>query len=273
MHYLIANQITIPTNKKDKNGIPVTVIKKLSPQTVNEIIRTGTTALRWAYHNGLTNNDCFSGLIYCHVPPAKRIILTLEQASAVFKSPWKNDSYRLANLTAMFTGMRIGEVQALQLQDIGMDRIYVRHNWAGADGLKVPKNGDTREIPIPVELRDMLLAQANKNPYGRGLGGFVFFGLLPDAPIDNRVWLAALHEVMESLGIPNQRKISFHCWRHLYTARMADVVAERKLQQATGHKTLAMVEHYAAHESEQTFRELGAAANSIFLPVIQQMDE
>ncbi|MBQ2586371.1 MAG: hypothetical protein II570_05560, partial [Bacteroidaceae bacterium] len=46
--------------------------------------------------------------------------------------------------TAMCTGMRIGEIQALQLGDIGSDRIYVRHNWARRDGLKTPKKQQSR---------------------------------------------------------------------------------------------------------------------------------
>jgi len=50
---------------------------------------------------------------------------------------------------------------------------------------------------------------------------------------------------------------------------MADYVDERKLQLATGHKSIEMLEHYAAHESEETLDELGKTAKNLFLPIIK----
>lgn len=176
--------------------------------------------------------------------------------------------YWLANLTAMFTGMRIGEIQAIQIQDIGEDRIYVRHNWARFDGLKSPKNGDQREIVIPSELRRLLLEQAYKNPHGKEKDDFVFWGYTRKVPCGARHFNEALHDVTKALGIPYCEKITFHGWRHFFTANMADHVDERKLQLATGHKTLEILEHYASHESEKTLKELGRIAEDLFMPIM-----
>lgn len=258
----------IRTRRKDAAGNWMYTQKMISSETVNQVVRSATCALKWAYHNGYTKNDCFTGLVYCHVVPKKRIIMTFEQAQQVFAAKWKDESHRLANLISMFTEMRIGEVQALQIQDIGEDRIYVRHNWARKDGLKVPKNGDVREIKIPGELIKMLWKQAEQNPFGGKPEDFLFYGYTSAFPCGSRHWNESLHNVMKNLNIPNYKDITFHCWRHFFTANMADHIDERKLQLATGHKTIEMLEHYAAHESQLTLDELGDTACKLFMPII-----
>lgn len=70
----------------------------------------------------------FSCLIKCSQKSKKREILTMEQAAAVFASEWDNDTAKLANAVAFYTGMRAGEVAALRFEDIGVDRLYVRHS-------------------------------------------------------------------------------------------------------------------------------------------------
>lgn len=259
----------IRTRKKDTNGKWIYVDKMISPETVNQAVRSATCALKWAYHNGLIKNDCFSGLIYCHVVPQKRTIPTLKEAKKIFSAKWEHEPYRIANLTAMSTGMRIGEVQALQIKDLGRDRIYIRHNWARNDGLKVPKNGCAREIKVPHELLTLLWKQAEQNPFGKSPEDFVFFGFSRNIPCGCRHWNEELHKITMKLKISNHKKITFHCWRHFFTSTMADYVDERKLQLATGHKSIEMLEHYAAHESEETLDELGKTAKNLFLPIIK----
>jgi hypothetical protein len=45
---------------------------------------------------------------------------------------------------------------------------------------------------------------------------------------------------------------------------MADLVDARSLGQATGHKTPAMLEHYAAHANENRFNAVKAATEKAF---------
>ncbi|MBR1639219.1 MAG: tyrosine-type recombinase/integrase [Treponema sp.] len=108
----------------------------------------------------------------------------------VFCTDWENDTARLANMLAFYTGMRQGEIAALRLEDIGTDRIYIRHSWSKYEGLKETKTNTDREIKIPQTLRDMLLMQAKMNLHNEGLKGFVFYGLNPGKPTDpkNELW-------------------------------------------------------------------------------------
>ena len=73
-----------------------------------------------------------SGLMKFSGRPAKRGVLAEEEVGRLFKVRWADERARIGNLTAMSTGLRAGEVLALQVRDIGEDRLHVRHSWSGA---------------------------------------------------------------------------------------------------------------------------------------------
>lgn len=110
-------------------------VAKLAPKTINSIISAITIPMKWAYCHGLTDINCYDGIIKCSTKSKKREVLTLEQAMAVFCTDWENDTAKLANMLAFYTGMRQGEIAALRLEDIGTDRIYIRHSWSKYEGL------------------------------------------------------------------------------------------------------------------------------------------
>jgi len=242
--------------------------RMLSSESINQIVRAATGPLKWAYRNGLTKRDCFSSIMYCRVTHKKRIIPTMEQARLLFSTEWESPDCKLANLISMCTGMRCGEIQALQLGDIEKDRILVRHNWARMEGLKCPKNGSEREIKIPLQLYELIRRQAAQNPYGQCKENFLFWGYKRSVPQQAHYWNEALHRQLKSLHIPEWDKITFHCWRHFFAANMADFVDGRKLQFVTGHKTQAMLDHYAHHQTEAALTEIESATEKIFLPII-----
>lgn len=250
------------------------VVEKLAPKTVNEIIMSLTIPLKYAYYNGLTQNNCFDGIIKCSGKARVRKVLTMEEAAAVFSTNWENDSAKLANAVAFYTGMRQGEIAALRLEDIGKDRLYVRHSWSKYDGLKCCKNGDEREVMIAPVLRDMLLTQASLNPYDEGKKGFVFFGLLPGHPTDPKNWLKYFHRALESIDYENPKEICFHAWRHLWCSRVCDVIGDKRVVMAgSGHKTETMLDHYASHiEHNSAMERLNNAASQIFLPALQSLE-
>ena len=194
----------------------------------------------------------------------------MEQVSAVFDAEWENDAAKLANLLACYTGMRQGEIAGLRMEDIGVDRLYVRHSWNKYEGLKCCKNGEEREVPITPKLRDMLMAQAALNPYNEGISGFVFFGLLPSQPTDPKNWLKYLRRVLANIGYSEPEKITFHAWRHLWCSRMSDEIADKRvLMTSSGHKTEAMLDHYAAHmEQERALEKLRATEEKLLLPIL-----
>ena len=65
--------------------------------------------------------------------------ITRKDVDAFFSS----DEAKIANEFAMHTGMRAGEIQALTVDDLGEDEIYVRHSWSkymASNAVKTVKN-------------------------------------------------------------------------------------------------------------------------------------
>ena len=68
-------------------------------------------------------------------------------------------------------------------------------------------------------------------------------------PWSQKAFLHELRQALLKMGMSKEtaKGYTFHAWRHFFTAYMADRVNNKVLQQQTGHKTTAMLEHYAEH--------------------------
>jgi integrase len=138
---------------------------KLTADAKNNIIKAGTIALRWAYSKGMIDRDVTKGISLYSGKSKERQILSPEIASALFKAQWKDERSYPGKLLACVTGLRQGEIAALQVQDIGEDCIYVRHSWNDLDKLKPTKNNESRTVEVPFpSLLSALLRLAAQNP-------------------------------------------------------------------------------------------------------------
>jgi len=97
-----------------------------SAKRKNIIILAGTIALSWAFNKEMIERDVTQGITWFSGKSAERQILSPELAEAVFKVQWKDERARLANILAMVTGIRAGEIQGLRVQDLGKDCLYIR---------------------------------------------------------------------------------------------------------------------------------------------------
>ena len=225
----------------------------LNGNTKNHILRAVLTPLKWAYNNELLCRDLSRGWIMYKAEYKKRSILTMEMARNVFRVEWGNNMARLASMLSMCTGMRCGEILALTADDLGENCIYVRHSYNLKDGLKSTKNGEERTVFVYFPyIMEQLRILAETNPYKNG-AGFIFWGLLPDKPIDCNVFRKFFRRALVAAGMSQEdaKKMTFHAWRHFYTTYMADKVNQKALQSQTGHKTQIMLEHYADHQTRE----------------------
>jgi integrase len=218
----------------------------------NIIIQAGTIALSWAFNKEMIDKDVTQGITWFSGKAAERQILTPELAAAIFKVQWKDERARLANMLAMVTGMRAGEIQGLRVQDLGKDCLYVRHSWNRLDGLKTTKTNESRtvEVPFPGLIQD-LLSLAAINPHGQGMDGYVFWAeKMPDKPMEATLFNDGLRETLKLTGMSDKsaNAYTFHGWRHYFTSYMRERITEKLLQQQTGHKTLVMLNHYSGHK-------------------------
>ena len=273
--------------------------KDLSAQTKNHILTTGTAALSYAHDVRAIPDDPARGLTFYSGKSAKRGTLTEDEVKKLFSLSWPSEVARLASLTAATTGLREGEIAALTIDDIEDDRLRVRHSWSRRDGLKSSKTGEERAVPLIPAVRDQLRQHAAASPHD---GPFVFWTVDPERPMSPRRFYDGLRDALAMLsGMTaaevraarraewrrgrkkpveevdaaawerfraildewRARRVSFHSWRHHYTATMARIV-DRRAMIATGHRSPAVFEVYADHTDAETFREVADAARLAF---------
>lgn len=242
-------------------------IKHLSGKSVFSLISALAQPMKYAHQHGLTELNCYDGIIKPSTKSKKREILPMEETRALFNAEWENQTAKLACLIACYTGMRSGEILALRMQDIGDDRIYIRHSWNQYEGLKCPKNGEEREIKIPQKLRDMIVYQASFNPYNEGMSGFIFFNAEhPERPMDSKVWIKYMRRALESIGHKDPKSICFHSFRHEWcTNTLSEIGDKRVCMVGSGHKSDEIFEHYADHiQKEKALERLADTSEKLF---------
>jgi integrase len=226
-------------------------VMEISAARKNQILKAGLVPLKWAYKKRMIDDNIGAGLTMFSGEESERLILTPEIAKSLFTKPWIDERAKLANMLAMVTGMRAGEIQGLRVQDLGQDCLYVRHSWNYQDGLKPPKNNETRtvELPFPSLIRE-LMDQASGNPHGCTMDSFIFWSrAMAEKPMESPLFLEALRDALVKTGISKKDAsgYTFHGWRHYYTSYMKDQINEKLLQKQTGHKSLGMLKHYGEH--------------------------
>jgi integrase len=247
--------------------------KSLNPKTINNILGAGCVALRWAHAEEQITMNPAAGLVKFSGESKKRGILSRQEAARLFSITWDDFRVRLANMVAAVTGLRSGEVLALQVRDIGDDRLFVRHSWSHVDGLKSTKTGLERIVPFEFpSLRRELLDLARLNPQA-GPSSFIFFSLEhPEKPMDDKTLQRGLTKALHRLNPTEnwkRRNVVFHSWRHYFACQLADRIEARKAMSATGHKNKAVFDAYADHLSEEVFQEVKDTVKNTFTEIIE----
>ena len=242
--------------------------RSLATGTMNHIILVGKTACKWAVANKkITENPCL-GLTRYGKEIKPRGILSTDEVQKLFKVKWSDERARVASLVAMTCGLRLGEVLALRVCDIGETRLSVQHSWSTFDGLKSPKNNKVRVVPVIPSVRAALLKLARTNPFGWDPDRFIFYGTLKGIPVVENVLTEGFKAALYTAGISEtqrkERNIVFHSWRHYYAKIIADRVEQRQAQLALGHLTAAMTEHYADHKTEMDMLAIEQAVGDAF---------
>lgn len=241
----------------------------LSAGTVNKILGAITGPLAWAAREGIIQTNPAEGIPRFSGAVEKRDVFTPEEAALVLSARWKENRARVGNLLAATTGMRAGEVLAVRRSDIGENILEVRHSWSDFDGLKCPKNGESRRVPLLPEVRDELLALIEENPH-KCVDPFAFYSVMPDRPMDQKFLGEGLKAAAEDANIKiGKRNIVFHSWRHYYAARMADRMAADQIQRITGHKSRAVFDAYADHINQENLAAVGKVGAEVFGNILQ----
>ena len=166
--------------------------------------------------------------------------LSAEEAARVIAAA--EPRWRPFFATALYTGMRLGELAALRWADVDLERglIHVR----GSHGNDAPKSGHQRTVRVMGQLGGILGAMPKGEPGHLVFPGRPRRGRAPDPTCDRVVApRKALLRALRAAGI--DRHLSMHDLRHTFATLYLDAGASpRDLQEALGHSSLAMSSRY-----------------------------
>ena len=183
-------------------------------------------------------------------------VLTLEMQSALEKRLMCDDSLTaLGVLVALNTGLRIGEICALNWEDIDIEDniIHVRHTVARVKKTEMIYDSSTqliidkpktkssvRDIPITTKLHDIL-----KKCYENAISGYVVSG--SKSFVSPRTFEYRFHRLLEKYNMPN---INFHVLRHTFATRCVELNMDAKtLSEILGHANVGITLNTYVHPS------------------------
>lgn len=172
------------------------------------------------------------------VAPTSFDYLTTEECGLLLSNE-SEPMWRLMILTAMHTGMRLGELCGLKWQDIDFMTgvISIQRNIVrGVIGS--PKSNKMRYVPMTTQLSQVLERARQKD-------GYVFHrnDLTGKEPITQSVAGNAIRRLCKAVGL---RHIGWHTLRHTFASHLVQKGASLAVvQELLGHSTIEMTMRYA----------------------------
>lgn len=229
--------------------------KGLGPKSINAIVLCINTALNEAKRLGIIIENPASKMRKLALNEVIREILTSEEILKLFSITWSDPRGKVAAQLAVCHGLREGEIGALCIQDIDIEKkeIVVRHSWERSlRTLKSTKNGKTRCIPTNDLIINALIDLYKMNPYQNN---FIFWNLnKSDEPINIENFRYQLQDSLNSIGINSseqkRRNLTFHSLRHFANSIIRGSIPDFVLGETMGHQTSKMTQHYS-HLTEE----------------------
>jgi len=142
--------------------------------------------------------------------------------------------------TALYTGLRRGELMALRWGDVDLDAglVRVERSWDPTHSVFVRPKSDSgrRRVPVPAALRPFLASQRLRT--GRRDGAALVFGTTPTRPFGGSSYRERADAAWEAAGM---ERITLHECRHSYASLMiAAGVNAKALSTYMGHASIAI---------------------------------
>jgi integrase len=200
-------------------------------------IRNAIAPLRAVYRRAFTRGDVAvnptTGLELPAVRGKRDRIASPDEASKLLAALSAGD--RPVWATAMYAGLRRGELMALRWEDVDLaaGRIRVERSWDPKEGVITPKTpAAVRTVPIAVVLRDFLVE--HKQATGRSEG--LVFGRSAEIPFDSRALSRRAATAWKAV-----EPISLHECRHTFASLMiAAGVNAKALSSYMGHSSITI---------------------------------
>lgn len=206
----------------------------LAPTTIQSTIIPLKTICRREVHRGRLTLNPAAGLELPAVRGGRDRIADPTEAAALLAALEDHD--RPIWATAMYAGLRRGELRALRAELIDLDAnvIRVERGWDDKEGEIETKGRKLRRVPVPGVLREHLLSHLMRS--GRR-GDQLVFGATERTPFDPRRLTARADAAWEAAGLD---RIILHECRHTFASLMiAAGVNAKALSTYIGHEDIA----------------------------------
>jgi integrase len=210
----------------------------LSPSTVRNTLLPLRAIYRRAHHRGLVAVNPTLKLALPAVRGRRDRIAAPAEVGPLLDALQPSD--RAIYATALYAGLRAGELQALQWDDIDLQTnlIHIRQGWDARAGFITPKSrAGNRRVPITATLRRELLN--HRLHQGNGGTGFVFPSTRkPTRPFAPRTLALHTNKAWKNKKLT---PIGLHECRHSYAAYMiAAGINTKALSTYMGHSSITI---------------------------------
>lgn len=161
--------------------------------------------------------------------------LTREESDALLAA--LDEHWRPFFATAIYTGLRLGELLALKWDDLSWrsEKLLVRRSLYRKKFV-APKSGKSREVPMNSKLVALLRSS-------RHLKGDLVFSSQSGNPLDPSNVKKPFFAALKRAGL---RKIRFHDLRHSFASQLVSASVPLKVvQELLGHASITMTLRYA----------------------------
>jgi integrase len=209
------------------------VVKEVSNKTVNNYLTVLRRCLRSAEEWGLLKKVPMIRLL--KVPPVETVYLTVSELSSLLNVV--DDQWREIIFTFIKTGMRFGELIALQWQDIDFDHKVITVQRSISRGrIGSPKSNKIRKIPMAGDLELLFTMKDHSTAFvfvdGRG-------EVLKQKGCDKKILRFGVQAGIE-------KRVTWHVLRHSFATHLANNGTAIPIVQALlGHSDVRTTMRYA----------------------------
>ena len=227
----------------------------LSSKTVNDILTVIKSSMEYAKYNGYTVICNLSKVTIKNTDKEMRILNQDEQTKLTQFLVSEMDLSKFGILLSLYTGIRIGELCALQWSDFDMENKVIKinktlqriQNIDGVKGCKTkivitePKSQcSVREIPIPNAIMNYV------EMFHRSQKEYILTGEKKNF-VEPRTMQNRFKNYLEKSGIES---VNFHALRHTFATRCIELGFEIKsLSEILGHASVNITLNRYVHSS------------------------